>query len=126
MLVVEQCHERRDDAGSSIFAGFGGDAQSLLACGGGSNWPDADDSDLCQQHACGVATDPLGFQAIEQVKPWDVDVATGVESAPGRKDPLKVRYFINAAKEGDDEEEWDAQELAGVPDMFDWQDESGD
>ena len=65
-------------------------------------------------------------QAIEEVKPWGVDVSSGVESAPGRKDPLKVRYFLNAAKVDDDEDEWHAQELAGVPDMFDWQDESSD
>jgi phosphoribosylanthranilate isomerase len=62
-------------------------------------------------------------QAIERVKPWGVDVGTGVESAPGRKDPLKVRYFLNAAKADDDEDQWHAQELTGVPDMFDWQDD---
>lgn len=36
--------------------------------------------------------------AIEHVHPWGVDVATGVESAPGKKDPLKVRDFVRAAK----------------------------
>jgi phosphoribosylanthranilate isomerase len=65
-------------------------------------------------------------QAIDQVKPWGVDVSSGVERAPGRKDPLKLRYFVNAAKIDDDEDEWHAQELAGVPDMFDWQDEVAD
>jgi phosphoribosylanthranilate isomerase len=65
-------------------------------------------------------------QAIDQVKPWGVDVSSGVEAAPGRKDPLKLRYFLNAAKADDDEELWHAQELAGVPEMFDWQDEAAD
>jgi phosphoribosylanthranilate isomerase len=36
--------------------------------------------------------------AIEHVRPWGVDVATGVESSPGHKDPIKVRDFIRAAK----------------------------
>jgi phosphoribosylanthranilate isomerase len=32
------------------------------------------------------------------VQPWMVDVASGVESAPGRKDPAKVAAFVNAAR----------------------------
>lgn len=36
--------------------------------------------------------------AVEQVRPFRVDVASGVESAPGRKDPERVRRFIEAAK----------------------------
>jgi phosphoribosylanthranilate isomerase len=30
------------------------------------------------------------------VRPYAVDVASGVESAPGRKDPLKMRDFVQA------------------------------
>ena len=32
------------------------------------------------------------------VRPWMVDVASGVESSPGRKDPEKVRRFIHAVR----------------------------
>ncbi|MGI9601635.1 MAG: phosphoribosylanthranilate isomerase [Acidimicrobiales bacterium] len=37
-------------------------------------------------------------QAIEQVSPWGVDVSTGVEKAPGQKDPVRVKAFIANAK----------------------------
>jgi phosphoribosylanthranilate isomerase len=37
--------------------------------------------------------------AIAKVRPWGVDVSTGVESAPGVKDPRLVRTFIKNARE---------------------------
>lgn len=36
-------------------------------------------------------------RAIRTARPAGVDVASGVESAPGRKDPAKVRRFVTAA-----------------------------
>ena len=36
--------------------------------------------------------------AVRAAQPWAVDVASGVESAPGRKDPEKLRAFITNAK----------------------------
>ena len=37
-------------------------------------------------------------EAIAQVRPWGVDVSTGVEIEPGRKDALRVKAFIGRAR----------------------------
>jgi phosphoribosylanthranilate isomerase len=38
-------------------------------------------------------------QAIRAVKPYAVDVSSGVESSPGVKDPARLRDFIQAVRE---------------------------
>jgi phosphoribosylanthranilate isomerase len=37
-------------------------------------------------------------EAIATLRPWGVDVASGVEAAPGRKDAAKVRAFVQQAR----------------------------
>jgi phosphoribosylanthranilate isomerase len=44
-------------------------------------------------------------EAIEVVRPWGVDVASGLESVPGRKDAEKVRRFVKIARDASSRDE---------------------
>ncbi len=83
-------------------AGYLLDAWSPAALGGTGetfNW------DLAREVAAGGRLILAGGltpdnvrQAVEQVRPYGVDVSSGVEAAPGKKDHGKVREFIRNAK----------------------------
>lgn len=60
--------------------------------------------------------------AVAKVRPWGVDVASGVERAPGRKDARLVRSFIARAKAASPDDEGPSPSV-GVDGPYDWQED---
>ena len=61
--------------------------------------------------------------AIAKVRPWGVDVATGVEMSPGRKDPARLRAFINAARGAEPAYSKPVEQEPDEYTPYDWQEE---
>jgi phosphoribosylanthranilate isomerase len=56
--------------------------------------------------------------AVQRVRPWGVDVCSGVEREPGRKDPLRMKRFIESARAAA------PQRYRGEDDLpYDWSDD---
>lgn len=81
------------------------DSRTATAVGGTGiafDWAEASRAIFAQSKVRLIAAGGLNSknvaEAIATLRPWGVDVASGVECAPGRKDPAKVRAFIAAAR----------------------------
>ena len=81
------------------------DSRTATAVGGTGivfDWESARDTLFQTQEkrlvAAGGLTPDNVAEAIATLNPWGVDVASGVEAAPGRKDPDKVRVFVSKAR----------------------------
>jgi phosphoribosylanthranilate isomerase len=100
-------HQLTESGRNDALDGVLVDSSTARAVGGTGtsfNWLEARSSFLrAAPHLRLVAAGGLApenvKQAIQILRPWGVDVVSGVESAPGKKDPARVLAFIRSAQE---------------------------
>jgi len=71
--------------------------------GTGFSWaalPEPEQRQRSLMLAGGLRAETVG-EAMRQVRPWGVDVSSGIESAKGIKDALKMRAFVAAVRAAD-------------------------
>jgi len=98
--------ELRRAAANSQIDGVLVDSRTATAVGGTGiafDWEAARESVFSPRNglkliAAGGLTPANVAQAIEILRPWGVDVASGVEAVPGRKDSRKVAEFVAGAR----------------------------
>lgn len=82
-----------NDAGTFVFEGPSSGTGETV------NWEQAAALSKGRQMILAGGLDAANVpQAIATVRPWGVDVSSGVESAPGEKDANRIRRFISAAR----------------------------
>ena len=89
-------------------ADYGADVVLIDAPSPGSgqifDWQLAEVPDGVRLMLAGGLTPANVVEAISHVRPWGVDVVTGVERVPGAKDAVKVRAFVAAARSTEEPE----------------------
>lgn len=116
-------------AGSEAFKRsdeFGADAILVDAATPGSgdvfDWRLAEDAPASVRLIMAGGLTPANVgDAIVKVRPWGVDVASGVERSPGVKDPALVRAFLRAAR-SEVEEPFQSEAPIGA-EPYDWQED---
>ncbi len=116
-------------AGSEAFERaeeFGADAVLVDAATPGSgqvfDWRLAEDAPAGVPliMAGGLTPDNVA-EAIAKVRPWGVDVSSGVERAPGLKDPILVRDFVRVVRAQVEPAFESPTPIGGEP--YDWQED---
>ena len=100
--LAERLHEaQQDDAIDAVLV----DSRTATLLGGTGHrfdWHEARRNFTGTNHLRMIVAGGLNpenvAEAVETLRPWGVDVATGVEVSPGKKDPAKVWSFIENAR----------------------------